>query len=361
MNESKYRTLVETLKRNILSGKYGAQTPLPSVRALIGRFGYSKTTVQRALDELCYQGLVFRRQGSGTFLTCAAISRKIGLIVPDHGRSEFFPAIAREVSRLAQESNYTLCFGEITAANGSGRVRQLENLVRDFVDQRVSGVVFQPIDYIRNGDVVNLRVLRAFDEACIPVVLCDYDVVEAPSRSAYDVVGINNVEAGTMMAEHLVGAGVRKFAFHLLPFAPRSQRDYVRGARLAAMAKGCAERVLVSDPDDTGALRRFLRRGRPDVVVCGNDSSAARLNKTLARIGLVVPRDILLTGVNDLQIASLLTPSLTTIHLPCEQIAAAAFERLLARIARPGLPPVETFLPVRLVSRESTKRISKGG
>jgi len=72
-----------------------------------------------------------------------------------------------------------------------------------------------------------------------------------------------------------------------------------------------------------------------------------------------VPQDLLLTGMNDLQIATLLTPPLTTIHLPCEQIAEAAFYRLLRRISSPGMPATEVFLPVKLVVRDSTRKVSR--
>ena len=89
---TKYGLLVETLKSEILSGKYGPQNPFPSIRALIRRFRLSDSTVQKAIDELAAKGLVSRKQGRGTFVTGCGLSRTIGLIVPDHGRSEFFPA-----------------------------------------------------------------------------------------------------------------------------------------------------------------------------------------------------------------------------------------------------------------------------
>jgi LacI family transcriptional regulator len=359
MNDPKYKTLAETLKKNILDGKYGVGNPLPSMRGLIGRFGVSKTTVQRALDELFAQGLISRKQGCGTFVTSLATTRKIGLIVPDHGRSEFFPAIAKEISRLAQKEEYTLLFGEVGASTDEERVWQVEQLARDFIVQRVSGVIFQPIDYVKDSVTINRKVLARFDSARIPVVLCDYDFVEAPDRSQYDVVGINNAEAGALMARHLIEAGARKVHFHLKPYAPESHRGYIRGAIHACRDMGgkvSDSHLLVSDPDDVAALKRHLRKSRPDAFVCGHDASAAKLKKSLWKLGLAVPQDLLLAGLNDLQIAPLLTPPLTTVHLPCEAIAETAFSRLQSRIANPALPPVEMYLPVRLVIRDSTKR-----
>ena len=69
MGNAKYRKLVETLKGDISSGKYGNGNPFPSVRALIKRYGLSNTTVLHALDDLVRQGLISRKQGCGTFVT----------------------------------------------------------------------------------------------------------------------------------------------------------------------------------------------------------------------------------------------------------------------------------------------------
>lgn len=52
--------------------------------------------------------------------------------------------------------------------------------------------------------------------------------------------------------------------------------------------------------------------------------------------------------------AGLLTPPLTTMRISCEEIADAAFERLVTRISNPDLPPTEVLLPAELVVREST-------
>ena len=66
--------------------------------------------------------------------------------------------------------------------------------------------------------------------------------------------------------------------------------------------------------------------------------------------------DVMLTGFADLSVASLMTPSLTTVHQDREQMAQAAFWRLMERIERPSLPPCDIFLPSQLVVRTSTER-----
>jgi len=359
VNDSKYKVLVETLKNQILSGKYDVAKPFPSMRSLIQRFGMSKTTVQRALDELFHLGLISRKQGRGTFITGQRASRRIGLIVPGVAYSEFFPPIVNEISRLSQKEGYTLLFGAVTSQDPGVRARQAKKFAGQLIKDGVAGVIFQPLEFLSDLTEKNQEIVNHFKRANIPVVLACCDFVKPPERSGYDVIGINNVEAGAMMASHLVDSGVRRICFLMRPNRGMSIRSRFRGV---VMALGCEDRVrckcdqLVAEVDDLLALKRFLRRHRPDAFICGSDSDAAKFKVTLEKAGLKVPDDVMLAGFNDVQMASILTPSLTSIHIPCKEIAATAFYRLLARIANPDLPAMECLLPVRLVARGSTVR-----
>jgi DNA-binding LacI/PurR family transcriptional regulator len=66
-----------------------------------------------------------------------------------------------------------------------------------------------------------------------------------------------------------------------------------------------------------------------------------------------VPKDLLLASFDDVQYARLLSPPLTTIHQPCEQIGAVAVQALLQRIREPDTPPREILLHAPLVVRRS--------
>lgn len=175
---------------------------------------------------------------------------------------------------------------------------------------------------------------------------------------AYDVVGIDNVAAGALVAEHLVGLGVRRIAFQKRPKCSSSVNDRWRGVASASLfgASSLRTSALVAEPDDVDAVRRHLRRFRPEAFVCGNDAAAVALKQSLERLGKRVPDDVLLAGFDDVQFAKIVSPQLTTVRQPCETIAETAFYRLLARIANPSLTPVHVALPVSLVVRGSTAR-----
>ena len=361
MDNSKYKQLVETLKSSILSGKYGNSNPFPSVRSLIRRHGLSNTTVLRALDELVKQGLIFRKQGAGTFVAGRATARKIGLIVPGIAVTDFFKPIMSEINRLAHEADYELHFGEVWSGVREERTAQAMELAERFVAENFAGVIYEPLTGPA-GDAVNPVILKMFERNKIPVVLLDCDIVPFPERSRWDVVGVNDIEAGARIAKHLISAGARCIHFLVGKIGPITYRNRLAGAELALKHAGVkmpnSGNVLHAEPDDLKALKRYLKRqkSQPDAFICSNDAIAAIFKKTLEAAGLNVPKDVMLTGFADLPVASLMTPTLTTVHQNRELLAQTAFRRLMDRIREPDLPPCDIFIPSNIVVRESSSR-----
>jgi len=101
-------------------------------------------------------------------------------------------------------------------------------------------------------------------------------------------------------------------------------------------------------------MRELLQAApRPTAVICGNDVLAIGALAECHALGLAVPGDISLTGFDDMEIAAAISPGLTTVHFPTEELGAYAAQHLIARLAgKPFEPRVE--LPVELVVRGST-------
>jgi len=350
----------DELKNDILSGRYAA-VRFPSERALAMRFHVSRSTITRCLSDLVREGLVQRSQGRGTFITRQGRSRKIGLIVPGLvPYSEYFQPIVSEMTRMAQSEAFELRLGNICAKDVRDRTREVRELAAEFIRSRVAGVVYQPLEYVDDADEVNARILAVFSKAKIPVVLLDSDILPPPQRSRYDIVTIDNVDAGERLANHLYEQGARNVHFCMLPELLPTVAKRLRGVICSTILRGrkwSRDNVLAVQPDDKTAVRRLFRgRSRPDAFVCENDMVAGVLLRTLTELGVRVPDDVLLAGFDDMQYARMTTPPLTTIHQPCREIAETAFRRLVSRIARPDLPPICISLPAPLVVRGSTIR-----
>lgn len=361
MDRTKYSIIVETLRKEILGGKWSSNSAtFPSERALVRRFGVSRPTVSQALQELRGQGYLLRQQGKGTFLTRKAqkICGAIGLIVPGVAYSEFFQPIVTALSGVCTANGYGLSIGSVFSANGEERARQAMTLARDLAEQHVSGVILQPIESIPNAPSVNKQILAVFKSAGIPVVLLDSDIVPPPDRSEYDIVGVNNYDAGRRVAVHMIAAGAKRISFVSMPKPCYSIRYRFAGVQSTLASHGVLLKEMVElDASNVGEVRRYLRKERPDGVICCCDTFAAFFKRTVEQLGKRVPKDLLLAGFDDVQHAKIMTPMLTTITQPCEKIAREAFLTLLGRINNPNRPAREILLTAPLVVRASTRRV----
>ena len=110
--------------------------------------------------------------------------------------------------------------------------------------------------------------------------------------------------------------------------------------------------------DGREGLREVLNATpRPSAIICGNDVLAIGALAECQSAGFAVPREISVTGFDDLEIASVVTPALTTIHFPTAELGSYAAQHLLARLA--GRPfEMRTELPIELVVRGSTARLA---
>ena len=364
MRELKASFIVESLRKNILGGSCDTSRPLPSVVALMRKFGVARATAVAALKSLEREGLVVSRLGSGTFVRKRIASRKIGLIVPGVAVTDFFKPVVSEVNRLAREAGYELRFGEVWSNVREERIAQVRELAAEFIKGNFAGVIYEPLAG-PIGDEINPHILELFDKKKIPVVLLDCDIVPFPERSHYDVVGVNDLEAGARIAKHLMDIGAKRIHFLICQLFPTTFANRLAGAdaalKLAGVKMPKGGNVLYAEADDLKSLKRYLKRQkqRPDAFICSNDAIAAVFKQTLENAGLRVPEDVMLTGFADLSVASLMTPPLTTVRQNREQMAQAAFRRLMERIASPSLPPCDVFLPSPLVVRGSTERSAR--
>ena len=103
------------------------------------------------------------------------------------------------------------------------------------------------------------------------------------------------------------------------------------------------------------AMDRLLKsRHRPTAVMCSNDMTAIGVLHKLYRAGLRVPDDLSVIGFDDIHIAQVTIPPLTTIQMSCFELARAAVTALRAHVEEGGEPKRIYKIPTHLVVREST-------
>lgn len=364
---NKIRAISERLRQEILSGKFDGTGRFPSDRMLMRRFAVARATVQAAMKDLQSENLVDRKLGYGTFLTArasVAAARKFGVIVPD-AFYPFYTRICRGIDEAARRSGWST----LSVALGTESMRERAMKALAFAEvcvrEKVSGVFFQPLQFLKDGVRFNRAILDVFDRARIPVVLLDSDYLPLPQRSDYDLVGIDNVLAGYTLAQHVIAQGAKRIWYFSNPLPAPTSVNRGNGVALAVAEAGLRwtkDSIFFADPTDTRAARRVLAgRDRADAIIAVNDHVAVQLLKTLDAIGTRVPGDILLAGFNGDPCAEESDPPLTTMAQPCEQIGEAAVEQMLRRLADRQTARREILFSVTLSSRASTHRKGEAG
>jgi GntR family transcriptional regulator, arabinose operon transcriptional repressor len=353
----KHEQVRRAVAAEIAAGRWRPGDRVPSEAELVARFGVSRITVGRAMRDLQRDGLVERRPGAGTFVAAAVPESGLsfGLLIPDLGRTEIFEPICQGMMESPLAHRHALLWGSVNGAGG-GREARAWQLCRQYVERRVSGVFFAPLEHTPGKDAVNRRISQALTAAGTPVVLLDRTVTSYPERGPHDLVGIDNRRAGQVMTEHLVRAGAQRIAFVGVPDAAATVdareagwREALHRAGMGDVASG-AHRL---DPADRAAVQRFMTESAPDGIVCANDHTAARLLHTLLALGHDVPGAVRLVGIDDLDYAALLPVPLTTYHQPTREIGVAALAAMLQRLERPDQPVRDVLLHGELVVRRS--------
>lgn len=352
-----YRRIYEDLLSLIKSGDIQPGDRLPSEAELGKRYGASRITVAKAVNELHAQGLVSRRAGSGTRVLAQGASHGhlFGALIPDLGQTEIFEPICRGMMKLPLAKAHSLLMGHFIGGP-SQQEQETESLCHRYIAQKVSGVFFAPLEFTPQKDAVNRRIASALDRAGIKVVLLDRCYAPYPLRSKYDLVGIDNRQAGFLITQHLLRHGARRIVFIAKPGSANTVTARIAGYREALVAHGLRlhqNLVCYGDPEESGFIRRLLRDYKPEALVCANDITAARVMVGLAEYGVRVPEEMRIVGIDDVKYASLLPVPLTTQHQNCDEIGAMAMMTMLQRVENPDLPTIDVLLQTKTVVRAS--------
>ena len=353
----KYRQVYEDLLSSIKTGTFQPGDRLPSEAELGKQYDTSRITVAKAVNELQLRGLVSRRAGSGTHVLEPARStgHVFGLLIPDLGRTEIFEPICHGMMQSPISKAHSLLWGH-AMGDAALQEREAEQLCHQYIEQKVAGVFFAPLELTPAKDAVNHRIVVALDRAEISVVLLDRCYAPYPMRSKYDLVGIDNRRAGFLITQHLLRLGVKRIAFVARPLSASTVVARIAGYREALFAYGISPRedlVRRGDPDDPKFVDQMLQSCRPEAFVCANDFTAARLMASLTAKGIRVPEEMRIVGIDDVKYASLLPVPLTTQHQNCADIGVTALTTMLSRMENRQLPARDILLQTHTVVRKS--------
>ncbi|UQA97166.1 LacI family DNA-binding transcriptional regulator [Streptomyces halobius] len=289
---------VATVSR-VLAGTrpVGAETTR-TVREAAERLGYRPNQVARAL----------RSRSTGT----------VGLVLPQI-TNPFFPALVRELEHALHAEGRAVLLADCDDDPATEAAR-----ISAFLDRQVDALLVIPVDERHSRDAVARAAAR------VPLVLLD----RGCGPGVADAVAVDNAAGMALVLEHLAATGRRRPCFvgadGTASAAVERRTAYEAGAgAFGPTAPGRVELGDFSVEWGRTAVNRIWP-SRPDAFVCANDLIAVGALQRLRQLGADVPGEVAVTGFDDIPLAGLADPALTTVRQPVAELAAEA-AWLLAR------------------------------
>jgi LacI family transcriptional regulator len=269
----------------------------------------------------------------------------LGLMVPEI-LHETFATFICHVEEACMVRGFTMILGN-TREDPAVEERVLENLLGLNVD----GIIISQVSDTSSA-------LKTFRDRGIPVVGID----RALQEEEVDHVIVDNCEAGEMAAKYLYSMGHRAVACLQGPTPVRLSRERFEGFRNFYRTKGLEVDSVVGDDFgyETGivAVRSLLEHCREFTGLWAeSDHLAIGAMHELKRLGVQIPQQVSLMGMDDIKTSSMIFPSLTTIQQPYKELCEKAVELLIERMADPGLPIRKVVMSPSLVIRDTVQRI----
>ena len=279
-------------------------------------------------------------------------TRMVLVVVPDIG-NPFFSAILRGIEGELSRRNFGMVIGNLDAS-GTREARLMSFASAGHVDGAL----------LLNGRVPTFDGRSALDANLPLVTLCE----EIP-LSTLPHVGVDNRASAQRLVEHLIGLGHRRIGYVAGP-----EGNVLEAARRQGYMDALEAASLAFDPAIAWAGDYTLKAGvsagaalldmgsRPTAVFCSNDEMAMGLVRTLVSAGVSVPGDVSVAGFDDIEVAGMMSPALTTMRQPRHQLGQQAAAMLLDLMEGTARASESLQLATELVVRESTGpvRLAKG-
>jgi LacI family transcriptional regulator len=341
----RYQAVHAQLADRLRRGLYPVGSRLPSEAALAAELGVSRPTVKRALRDLTAEGLLQTRPAVGTFVCRgAAAPALLGYVCPT-----LADPFQGELLRCLEAAIQAHHLGLLVAESGpefAGEAAALHHLAKLGAWGAIicGGPASPPLPA---------------PAAPMPIVYC----AGIPRQAQADRVTVDHGAGVRALLHHLAAGGARTVGY---AGAATPAQPLAADPRYAAFLAELPGSALLSRPAwqiglpgqgealGEALLDHFLASPPlPDAILACDDWTAIGLLRQAANRGLQVPRQLRVTGFDNLLVSRYLPVPLTTIDYPLPALLRAALELLQQRLAQPAAPTVLRLLPGALVVRAS--------
>ncbi|MEM6303268.1 MAG: LacI family DNA-binding transcriptional regulator [Pseudomonadota bacterium] len=301
----------------------------------------TRARVMKAVSDLNYT------PNFGARVMAAKRTQTIGAIIPTMENAIFARGI-QAFQETLHAKGYTL----LVASSAYDPALE-EQEIKALVARGADGLLL--IGQDRDGSVYDYLARQQ-----VPTLLAWTHGADAPCPTA----GFDNRAAMRGLAEVVLGKGHRRLGMISAPTATNDRaRQRVAGVRDAMAAAGLDANALalVHAPYDIDSASTAFeglmgQSPRPTVVLCGNDVQAAGAIHQARKMSLAVPEDVSITGFDDMDIAPVLSPPLTTVAVPHRAMGQRAARTLVAMVEGEDMQP-DAPLATQVILRASLKAL----
>lgn len=314
-------------------------------RSINGQYGVRKETRQKVIAAAARLNYRPNRLAQGL---ATGRSRTIAMIVSDI-RNPFFAEVARGAEDAAYEAGY-----ELVICNSDLSPSKQMRYVHSLLEKRVEGILMNSVARLSQAEQAELT------GSAVPIVLLN----RPPGHArGFSTVLADNCDGGVIAGEYLIGLGHRVIG-HLTGSAQHGNfSERAKGFQKALEgASGKITSLIVRGHHNIEGgyqmMKKLLAQRRDlTAIFAANDVMAFGAIHAIFDAGMRVPDDISVMGFDNVELASIVRPPLTTIDQPKYELARAAVEVLLRQAKQGGTwMPEHRLLGVKLVERESCRR-----
>ena len=324
---------------------------MPNIKDVANKSGLSVTTVSRVLNN---RGYISEKTRKTVYDAMTALnylpnelarslfrqrSNIIGVIMPSV-EHPFFGKLLQSIEGHASQAGFKIMLC-ISRQDVSKEIEYLQMLQGNKVDGIILSSRSTDIRPHLRGPFPFVTIDRILDKA-IPCISGD------------------NYLGGCLATEHLIEKGCRKLAHitgspQLQLQANRRDEAFVDTCRAHGIEPIMYETTEAgfSNLDYYETIERLLTEHDVDGLFLGNDIMAAQAVQVAGKLHLRVPEQLKIVGFDDIPLASLTTPALTTIQQPIDEIGKYAVEVIVNQL-NSIVAPTQVILPVTLVERQTT-------
>lgn len=316
--------------------------------ALNGRPGISPQTRERILAAAADHGVSrpLRQPQAVIRYINLIIFKKHGLVIGD---TPFFSELIESVTTAAASLSYHIQLSYFYAA------QNFAEQLKSINSTGCTGVILLATE-MTEEDLPLLTQIKA------PLVVLDNNVEAA----GYDCVVINNVPAAMQATAHLLAKGHRRIghlcsSVDIMNFRERRE-GFLRAA--AAAGEDLKTRLVTIPVESTsdGAYRdmtNYLAKNPelPQAFFADNDIIAIACLRALKEASHVIPRDLSIIGFDDVPYSRVVSPRLTTMHVPRDLMGRYAVNRLHEKITNPNPASLKIAINAWLKEGESVANV----